>query len=58
MVIGSVYGGQMQRLHGQQAGALGRGAPLNDALAVALVLLQRAHRAAAADLHLYFLQPE
>lgn len=55
-MVRSVDRGETQRGHGHEARALGRGAPLNDALAVALVLLLRAQRAAAADLHLYLLQ--
>lgn len=53
----SVDDGRAQ--HGQRwqrARLRRRGAPLNDALAVPLVLLLRAERATAADLHLNLLQ--
>lgn len=55
---GSVHGRDEVLMRAQwRRRRLGRGASLNDALAVALVVLLRAQRAAAADLHLNLLQP-
>lgn len=55
---GSVHGRDEVLMRAQwRRRRLGRGASLNDAFAVALVVLLRAQRAAAADLHLDLLQP-
>lgn len=54
---GSVHGRDEVLMRAQwRRRRLGRGASLNDALAVALVVLLRAQRAAAADLHFNLLQ--